>query len=471
MDDLDPTASDADFEMRATKLLRTRAVWITPFIVTTVLIALISLIYIGSVVDPVSNLRDLPVLAVNQDDGANVGSQHVNLGQNVVSALLTSSSVTDRLSLHLVTLTQAHRAMNHNAAFAAIVIPRGFTHSVLALYGVGDQSKVTQPIPVVDLLANVRAGSLGVSLATGVLQPGIAAISRVVGHQLSSMVPKQSLISANLAAQRADPITLLAVPYRPLPDHTALGLTAFYVSLLAIMCGFLGAILINSTVDSALGYATTEIGPKWRQSVPVKITRWQTLLAKWAMALVLSPVLTGVLLLVAVGITKMYAPHVFELWLFTSFAAIVIAFGTLTLLAAFGILGQLVAMLAFIYLALASSGGTIPLQALPTVFRFVAYFEPLRQILDGCRAILYFNASGAAGLNRGLLLTGIGLVFWVVVGLAATRFYDRKGMVRMQPEVMDYVTRSVRAYPHGNERVLPTGAKEQGDSGTVLHGA
>jgi uncharacterized phage infection (PIP) family protein YhgE len=153
------------------------------------------------------------------------------------------------------------------------------------------------------------------------------------------------------------------------------------------------------------------------------------------------------LLLVAVGITKMYAPHVVELWLFTSFAAVVIAFGTLTLLAAFGILGQLIAMLAFIYLALASSGGTIPLQALPTIFKFVANFEPLRQILGGTRAILYFNAIGAAGLNRGLLLTGIGLVFWVVTGLAITMWYDRKGLVRMQPELMDYITRSVRAYP------------------------
>jgi YhgE/Pip-like protein len=434
-------------EVHAIQLLRGRAIWVTPVIVTSVLIALISLIYVGSVVDPLANLHGLPVLVVDQDQGTNVRSQHIDLGQEVVSALTHTSAVSSRLSLDPVTLAQARDGMNKNAAFVTIVIPHGFTNSVLALYGLVSQENLTQPVPAVELLTNVRAGSVGVELAAGVVQPAIAAISTEVGKHISAMAAPSGDTTANAAAQRSDPISLLSVPYRPLPAHTALGLTAFYISLLSIMCGFLGAILVNSTVDSALGYATTEIGPKWRQSMPVRISRWQTLLAKWLMALVLSPVLTAVLLLVAVGITKMYAPHVVELWLFTSFAAVVIAFGTLTLLAAFGILGQLIAMLAFIYLALASSGGTIPLQALPTIFKFVANFEPLRQILGGTRAILYFNAIGAAGLNRGLLLTGIGLVFWVVTGLAITMWYDRKGLVRMQPELMDYITRSVRAYP------------------------
>ena len=91
-------------------------------------------------------------------------------------------------------------------------------------------------------------------------------------------------------------------------------------------------------------------------------------------------------------------------------------------------------MLLFIYLALASSGGTIPLQALPSPLRFVANFEPLRQVLDGVRSILYFGASGAAGLTRGVLLTAIGLVFWLL-GRAGgdARWYDRSGRDRMGP--------------------------------------
>ena len=81
---------------------------------------------------------------------------------------------------------------------------------------------------------------------------------------------------------------------------------------------------------------------------------------------------------------------------------------------------------------------------------WLANFEPLRQVLNGVRAILYFNAAGNAGLDRGLLLTGIGLIFWVVLGIAVTRWYDRRGMSRIEPEVLDYVTRSAREYG-GNE--------------------
>jgi hypothetical protein len=218
------------------------------------------------------------------------------------------------------------------------------------------------------------------------------------------------------------------------------------MALLIMMCGFLGATIVNTGVDTALGYATSEIGPWWNQRLPRRISRWQTLLVKWAIAVPSTLLSTGLLLAVAAGILRMDAPHLWELWLFAWFAAAVIAIGTLVLFATLGALGQLVALLLFVYLALASSGGTIPLQALAGFYRFVANFEPLRQILGGVRAILYFNAAGDAGLYRGLALTAIGLAFWVVVGVVVTTWYDRKGLYRLNPETMEYVHSSVRAY-------------------------
>jgi ABC-type multidrug transport system permease subunit len=184
----------------------------------------------------------------------------------------------------------------------------------------------------------------------------------------------------------------------------------------------------------------------WRQRQPVEISRWQTLLAKWVMAVGLTVVLTGLMLFTAVVILQMNAPHFLSLWLLCWFAAAVIAVGTLVLFAALGTLGQLVALVVFVYLALASSGGTVPLDALSGVFRFVANFEPLRQILDGVRAILYFGARGDAGLNRAWIATGAGLIFWVALGILVTTWYDRRHLHRMPPDLMDYVDRAVLAY-------------------------
>jgi ABC-type multidrug transport system permease subunit len=129
-----------------------------------------------------------------------------------------------------------------------------------------------------------------------------------------------------------------------------------------------------------------------------------------------------------------------------SVAGIMVAAGTTALFAALGSLGQLVAMIVFIYLALASSGGTVPLQAVPGFFRLIGHVEPLRQILDGVRSIIYFNARGDAGLAQSWLVVGCELVFWVVLGSVVTRSYDRRGLYRMQPELMEYVNRVADTY-------------------------
>ncbi len=430
--------------LRPNQLLRIRTIWVMPLAVSGVLVFLMTLFYVGSVVNPVGHLSGLPVALVDQDQGATVLGRHVDIGAEVAAGLKDSPAVSSRLSLDPLTLRQAARRMNANGAYATILIPPGFTNSLLLAYGLTSSSE-TGSKPTVQILTNPRAGSIGVSLATGVAQPALYKASFKIGSELTNQANAlDRTISPTING--ANPMGVATTAINPLPPNSALGLSAFYISLLAIMCGFLGAILVHTTVDAALGYGVTEIGPKWSQRMPVAISRRHTLLSKWVVALVLVPVLTGILLLVSVGLLGMNAPYVWELWLFTSFAGIAIAAGTLALFAALGSLGQLIAMLLFIYLALASSGGTIPLQALPGPFRFVANFEPLRQVLDGVRSILYFGASGAAGLTRGLVLTAVGLVFWVLVGVAITSWYDGRGKDRMRPEMLAYVQESAASY-------------------------
>ena len=82
----------------------------------------------------------------------------------------------------------------------------------------------------------------------------------------------------------------------------------------------------------------------------------------------LTLILTGLMLLAAVVILGMNSPDFLSPWLLCWFAAMVIAVGTIVLFAALGTLGQLIALLVFVYLALASSGGTVPLEGLPGSF-------------------------------------------------------------------------------------------------------
>jgi uncharacterized phage infection (PIP) family protein YhgE len=179
---------------------------------------------------------------------------------------------------------------------------------------------------------------------------------------------------------------------------------------------------------------------------PTLITRWQTLLAKWGMAVVLTGVFVAVFLLVAAGILGMDAPDPLLLWLYGWFGAATVAIGTLVLFAVLGTPGQLVGLLVFVYLGLASAGGTVPIQALPGFFATISHADPLRQILGGVRAILYLEARADAGLAEGAIATAIGLLFWVGLGAFVVRRYDRQGRDRLDPEVLAYVHQAADDY-------------------------
>lgn len=429
--------------VRASEILKIRQVWLVPVVLGAVFVAVMAVIYIGSVVNPAGHLHGLPVAVVNQDTGATAGGKQVNVGAEIVDTLTTSQAVTSRLDLQTLTLAQARAKMDRAGAYATLVIPATLSRSVLLAAGAPGQGSSTPARATVTLEENTRLGSLGVSLASGVLTPAMQQISKQLGSQLTAQAPQAAAGNPVVAAQLADPVALATETYRPLPDHTALGLSAFYIALLAIMAGFIGGTLINTSIDAALGYASSEIGPRWQQRRPVPINRVQTLLIKWVTALIAAPVLTGVLMLISVTALGMQAPHVLLLWALLALGALMIATGTLALLAAFGSLGQLLAVILLVYLSLASSGGTVPIQALPGVLQGVGHVEPLRQMLLGTRAILYFDARGDAGLTTSLIVITCELVFWALVGLGFAAWYDHRRLDRISPDLLSFIERAV----------------------------
>ena len=294
------------------------------------------------------------------------------------------------------------------------------------------------------ILANEGAGTVGTQLATGVLQPALAAASHQIGQHLAALTPPGARTAATQVLLDS-PVTVTTASYRPLAPGTALGLSAFYVALLTLMCGFLGGTVVNSVVDSALGYSVSEIGTRWRQRQPVPINRWRTLLVKWAVVVALTAVLTAVVLLIAVGL-GMSAPSPVLLWAFTWLCAASVGVGTIALFAVAGGYGQLIGMLVFVYAGLASAGGTVPIEALPGFLHTLSYVEPLRQVLAGTRSIMYFNAQGVAGLTRGTVAASAGLLFWLVAGAAIVKWYDHRRLYRLHPDVLAHVNTAVQDY-------------------------
>jgi hypothetical protein len=216
-----------------------------------------------------------------------------------------------------------------------------------------------------------------------------------------------------------------------------LGLSAFYIALVGLVTGLLAAVLINASLDTALGYAPLQLGPRLTQRRPVAINRVHTFLVKWAAVAVTAPVLTGFVLLVAVAGLGMHAPHLVLLWALLTLSTLMTGTGTLALIAIFGSLGQLLAVFLLVYLSLASSGATVPTEALPGIFRTIGHIEPLHNTLLGTRAILYFGARGDAGLTTSLTVLACEFVFWAAIGLGAMFWYDRHQPERITPDPTD----------------------------------
>ncbi|MBS1863140.1 MAG: DUF3533 domain-containing protein [Actinobacteria bacterium] len=402
-------------------------------------------LYLGSAVDPIDHLEGLPVSLVQRDaGGSSAGGHEVNFGKELEGALLGSPEVTHKLAVHVESIAAAEDRMDRGASYATLVVPPDFTDAMLTLTGAPGRHPSPPRMPTVELLSNQRAGTQGASLAAAVLSPALAAISQGFGAKLLGESGSKAPAAAQAAL--ADPIKVEAGQYRPLPAKAALGLSAFYTSLLLMMCGFIGATIVNSLLDGVLGFAPTEIGPRWTQARPALISRRQTLLAKWAIAAVLTGVLSAIVLLVAAGILGMDAPHPLLLWAYGWFCAATVAVGTLALFAVLGTPGQLVALLIFVYVGLAAAGGTVPEQALPGVFAAISHLDPLRQILAGVRSILYLEARGDAGLTEGLSATAVGLLFWLAFGAFFVRRYDRSGRDRMDPDLLAYVHESADQY-------------------------
>jgi uncharacterized phage infection (PIP) family protein YhgE len=234
----------------------------------------------------------------------------------------------------------------------------------------------------------------------------------------------------------ANPVEVKSTVHNALPDGTGNGLSAFYYSFLLLLAGFTGSIVIGMLVDSMLGFVPAEFGPVHQLAGRVKISRFRTLLIKWVMMSVLALLTSAAYVLVAAHV-GMPVQNSVALWLFGVFSILAVGVASTSLIAAMGVIGVLVGMFVFVILGLPSAGATVPLQATPAWFEWMAKFEPIHQVFLGARALLYLGGRADAGLSQSLEWTAVGLVIGVLFGAVITRIYDRRGRLAVIPAADD----------------------------------
>ncbi|MEV0357057.1 DUF3533 domain-containing protein [Nocardia sp. NPDC050697] len=412
-----------------------------PVVVLTLLTALLGVMYLGYVADPEENLHDFPIAFVNQDLGdvldTGGGQQQVNFGRQVTDGIIAEVP-TDKVELHVVGISEAERLLQTGQVYGAVVIPSDFSKS-LGILGIGSVVPGDIQRPIVTVETNPRAGAYSTQVVLRIADEMLVKVNEQVGRQLTDQVesqlraspagaPATELSGASRVALR-EPIDVLVQQYHPLPNGTGQGLTAFFYALLLLLAGVVGAMIIHTMVDAQLGFVPTEYGPWYVHYPPTPISRFRTVLLKWGVMAVAAAIVSGVFLLTA-HLLELPLSHSLALFLYSWLAIAAVGITGISMLAAIGSAGLLANLILFVVLGLPSSGGTVPIEATPPYFAWLATFEPMHQVFLAIRSILYFDASGPAGLTRGFWMTLLGLGIGLVFGAVVTRFYDRRGLHR-----------------------------------------
>ncbi|WP_280263890.1 YhgE/Pip domain-containing protein [Nocardia abscessus] len=415
---------------------RLARVWTRPTAVVALLMALLSFMYLGYVLNPDKNLHDFPLALVNQDVGDSLGGNPANIGDQI-SAALVQHIPADKVDLKVTGVPEMQRMLLDGSIYGAIIIPSDFTKR-LGILGTASVVEGQVERPIITIQTNPRVGSYATQITTRIAQQALTEVNRTVGKQLTDTVEAQlhsapgavapTVAGASLLTM-AEPINVVITPFRPLPEGTGGGLSAFFYTLLVLLAGFTGAMIIHTMVDASLGFTPTEYGPWYVHSPPTPISRFRTLLLKWGILTGLAPVVSAIILGVGnlLGMPVDRAPVLF---LYSTLAIIAVGVSALAILAAFGAAGLLVNLIVFIVLGLPSAGGTVPIEATPRFMGWLSTFEPMHQVFLGIRAILYFDARGSAGLAHGTWMALLGLAIGVCFGAVVTLFYDRKGLER-----------------------------------------
>jgi uncharacterized phage infection (PIP) family protein YhgE len=407
------------------KATRTVRFWTLPIVVTLAVLTALAAFYLGGILNPMTNLRHFPIAVVNEDAGPT--------GAQVVKGMLSGLDK-DAYDVRVLGHDDARRQLDNAQIYGVAVIPPNFS-SKLQAYAKSALTPGRIERPVIVVSTNPRAGTLGASIAGQTLDRAVTMLDRRVGERLLQEVIQQKGPGPMPAAESLmllNPIQVETTVHNLLPDGTGNGLSAFYYALLLLLAGFTGSYVVSMLVDSMLGFVPAEFGPVYRFAEQVKISRSRTLLIKWALMVVLALLTSGAYMLIAARL-GMPIQHSFALWLYGVFTIAAVGITSTSLIAVLGGLGLLVSLFVFVILGLPSAGATVPLQAAPQFFGWLAKFEPMHQVFLGARALLYFDGRADAGLSHALMMTAIGLVIGLLLGGVVTYIYDRRGYHRIPP--------------------------------------
>jgi len=395
-----------------------------------IMAVLMSLGYLGAFLSPESHTHHAPFVIVNEDQGATIGGQQANLGDQVLAAITAPNpALGDKVDwIVLPTREDALSRLHDNKAYAAIVIPATYSNEIAALM----QPGTTPPAAAsIDVLLNSAAGAYPTNLAKQVTTSAVTQVSASVHGQLvKGLGGETAQVPLALAPVVADPVVANTIDAQPTGSHTAGSNSPFYYALLLMLAGFVGMDIIYLGLEMVIGRST--VSPRLER-IRGRVVALGPLQA-WSTRVILSVILAiaaGILQAwVAIGWLGMATDEIAPLIGFGMLAIFVSAIFTLFFLTAFGTPGLLIAIIIQTFIGAPAARGIFPKEMLPTFYQWAGNLVPLRFIADGVRAIMFYDANGDAGLTQGVIALIVMAILGLILSGLIAWWQDRRYGVR-----------------------------------------
>src|ERR1700753_1332419 len=240
------------YDAAGPKVTQTARFWGIPILVALTVLSALAAFYLGGILQPMTNLRHFPIAILNEDAGPT--------GAQVVKGMQAGFD-NDAYDVRVLNHDQAKAQLDNAEIYGIALIPPNFS-SKLQAYAKSALTPGRVERAVIIVSTNPRAGTLGASIASQTLQRAVAMMDQRVGQRLSQEVAQQTGRSPEpgaVALMLANPIEVKSTVHNVLPDGTGSGLSAFYYSLLLMLAGFIGSIVVSRFVDAKLDTTASRI--------------------------------------------------------------------------------------------------------------------------------------------------------------------------------------------------------------------
>jgi putative membrane protein len=333
---------------------------IIALIIIICLPSLYSLVNISAVWNPYNETGNMKVAIVDNDLGYTAGGVDYNFGKNLSDELAANN--TD-FNWQFVDENTARYGVNTGAYYAAFIIPSNFTENLLSFETVNPrQAQISYIVndklnPIAPRLTNVTADTLLSNINSAVDQ---AKINLTSGGNLNGI--------SFTNGQSNNPVYLNSTVIDPVYNYGS-AIAPFYISL-SLFIGCIVAIAMLST----------------RVRSNKKYHHVSVYLGRMGLFLIISVFQA---LVIALGVLNLHiqvtSPYLFTLTaLYIGLCFMVIAY---SLTSIFGNMGKALVIILLV-LQIMTTGGTFPVNLLPSTFQNLAPYLPMSYAIGALREVM-----------------------------------------------------------------------------------